>query len=181
LPPERPLERRRARAVWRVAQAMFAYTAFNGPVEAWDVGQVTRMDVRRQAHVARAGGEGLGWLTRGRYVTTLQHALSVRVRCRGSENVPYERRFRPARGSVGRWSGHQNGCAPPPMPGGVVAGGALLPPDDPHLLCACGDVCAGNVLPVGRFQPACGSVGRWSGHQNGCAPRATCVRSQKRG
>ena len=56
MPPERPLERRRARAVWRVAQAMFAYTAFNGPVEAWDVGQVTRMDVRRRLFSGVGGG-----------------------------------------------------------------------------------------------------------------------------
>ena len=128
---------------------------------------------------SRAGGEGLGWLTRGRYVTTLQHALSVRVPWCGSENVPYDWLFQPARGSVGRWSSHQNGCAPPPMPGGVVAGGRSVATGR-HTLCACGAVCAGNVLLRGRFQPACGSVGRWSGHQNGCAP-ATCVRSQKRG
>ena len=58
MPPERPLERRRARAVWRVAQAMFAYTAFNGPVEAWDVGHVTDMNVRRRALERRRGGWG---------------------------------------------------------------------------------------------------------------------------
>ena len=41
-----------------MAQAMFAYTAFNGPVEAWDVGHVTNMNVRRRALERRRGWGG---------------------------------------------------------------------------------------------------------------------------
>ena len=42
-----------------VTQGVFDYaSAFNQPVEAWDVGQVIRMDVRRR--VRRRETEGLG-------------------------------------------------------------------------------------------------------------------------
>ena len=49
----------RARAA---AQRMFmSASAFNQPVEAWDVGKVTNMDVRRRARVgSRRGWDGCG-------------------------------------------------------------------------------------------------------------------------
>jgi hypothetical protein len=56
----------------------------------------------------------------------------------GAEDVLRCARFRPARGFVGRWQGHQHECAPPPASGaggvGVVGQGALLCHQSTHLV-----------------------------------------------
>ena len=90
------------------AQGMF-YNAitFNQPVAAWDVGKVTAMRVRRRP---RREPERLGW----RFFATGALNRPARAVWRGAGRVQLRERFQPARGSVGRWPGHQNGCAPPP-------------------------------------------------------------------
>ena len=66
---------RHARAV---AQQMFkGASAFNQPVEAWDVDQVTRMDVRRR--LRQEPGEVRGGVGLGRGPLPLQHPLGVHM------------------------------------------------------------------------------------------------------
>ena len=86
-------------------------STFDEDLNAWDVGQVTTMDVRSRP---RREPEGLGWWQGGRSFATGAPTLSVRVRRRGAVYVARRERFQPARGSVGRWPGHQHVGAPPP-------------------------------------------------------------------
>ena len=95
-------------------QEMFRYAAvFNQPLEAWDVGQVASMSVRRRPRRDWEGHRG-----------ALAHTQlprwwpqAMRVCWRGAVYVRLRGRFQPALGSMGRWPGHQHVCAPPPASG----------------------------------------------------------------
>ena len=131
---------------------------FDEDLNAWDVGQVTTMDVRSRP---RREPEGLGWWQGGRSFAIGAPTLSVRVRRRGAVYVARRERFQPARGSVGRWPGHQHVGAPPPTR--VLW---VLCHRSPPLGVRVRWRRAGYVLQHARFQSARGSVGRWPGHQH---------------
>ena len=69
----------RARAVCAAQNLFYVASAFNQPVEAWDVGQVNSMRVRRHPHVGSWRGWG-GWPGGGGPLSP-EHSLGVRVLC----------------------------------------------------------------------------------------------------
>ena len=69
----------RARAVCAAQNLFFVASAFNQPVEAWDVGQVNSMRVRRHPHVGSWRGWG-GWPGGGGPLSP-EHSLGVHVLC----------------------------------------------------------------------------------------------------
>ena len=83
----------------------YSYSAWGGPafgfnedVNAWDVSQVTTMEVSCRL------------VCRGMIEST--NTECVRLRC--AEHVQQSRKIQPARGCVGRWPGHKHEGAPPP-------------------------------------------------------------------
>jgi hypothetical protein len=165
------------------AQGMFGYTyAFNQPVAAWDVGQVTNMNVRRRPRWEPKGWGLGGWPGGGplpHWIYTLEHppTLGVHVRCGAAQSM-----FHVANAfnqPVAAWDvSHVNNMMVRHRPfvgsaaGGVGAvrghsGGGSLPAEHPCTWRARAVACgAANVLLRERFQPALGSVGRRPGHQH---------------
>jgi surface protein len=95
------------------SQAMFfGARAFNQPVAAWDVAQVTDMTVRRRPRRELAGGVGV--VRGGRSLATGTSTWCVSVPSRCAVDVSVGGRFQPARGNVGRRQGHLYESAPPP-------------------------------------------------------------------
>ena len=92
------------------AQSMFSSaSSFNQPVEAWDVGRVISMNVRRRpasyGHQAPAHTQ----LLRGVAATSREC-----VCWRGAGDVQWRELLQPACGCMGRRPGHRHAGAPPP-------------------------------------------------------------------
>ena len=134
---------------------LLARAPSTSPVEAWDVGQVTNMRVRR-----RPASGSQGSCTH----TPLWGPQAMCVCWRGAVYVLLRKHLQPALGSMGRRPGHQHGGAPPPC---VMVTGLLhthsCSAERPQAVCVCwrGAV---YVLWSERFQPACGSLGRRPGY-----------------
>ena len=91
---------------WRGAVYVLLPRALStSPVEAWDVGQVTNMRVRRRP---ASGSQGSCTHTR------LWGPQAMCVCWRGAVYVLWSERFQPACGSLGCRPGHPHGGAPPP-------------------------------------------------------------------
>ena len=89
------------------AQYMFSFASvFNQPVKAWDVGQVSTMNVRRrptsQSGFLHTHSCSEGW------------PQAVCVCWRGAGHVQQGDLFQPAFGSMGCQPGYCHECAPPP-------------------------------------------------------------------
>ena len=150
------------------AQVMFSSTrAFNQPVEAWDVGQVTSMLVRC---CPRGEPEG-GGLSPPEHANLYVDANSA-CACGGAAQGMFYNAItfnQPvAAWDVGKVTAMRVRRRPRREPERLgwqfFATGAL---NRPARAVWRG---AGRVQLRERFQPARGSVGRWPGHQNGCAP-----------
>ena len=130
------------------------------------------------------GAERVGGLAEGGPLPPEHtHTQPARVRRRGAGHVRLHLRFQPARCCVGRWSGYQHECAPPPALGaegvglGWLAGGRSFATLDIHtgapthsrraraVWCGAEHVSCGE-----RFQPARGRVGREPCQQHDGAP-----------
>ena len=139
-------------------------STFDEDLNAWDVGQVTNMYVRRRP---RREPEGLGcWLAGGRSFATAQHLLRRAVARRRQHSITQAPSTSPwKRGTLARSPACR--CAATRTSG---AGGVHR---STHSACACCVRGAEYVLQRKRFQPARGCVGRWPGHQHVGAPPST--------
>ena len=92
-------------AVTRISLPSACRSTFNEDLNAWDVRQITNMEVRRSP---RREPEGLGWLAGGRSFATGAPTRATPCACGvacGAGNVRLHR-FQRARGSMGRWPRH---------------------------------------------------------------------------
>ena len=84
-------------------------------ISPWKRGPLVRSPAYRcaAAHLGSARGRD-GWPGGGPFATGAHPHSSCA--CGGAGNLLRRERFQPARGSVGRWPGHQHGGAPPTKP-----------------------------------------------------------------
>ena len=151
------------------AQNMFYNArAFNQPLAAWDVGQVTDMQVCR-CPAFGSGARAHTQLLRGA-ATSRVRVLAWRRACspgRALSTSPWKlgtsARLRTCRFAAALRRGHR-----------APAHAQLCSGERPQAVCVCWRG-AGHVPHGDLFQPAFGSLGRWPGYSHGGAP-LPCVR-----